>query len=309
MRFALLAIGLAACAGRPPAPVEPAIASVPAAVAPNPPATPAEPVLPLAGGANALAWDTATSTLYLTDSNADTLLRWTAHHGIETVATLPPATAGVGLGAIVRRADGSTLVAAFGYGKQGTLFALAADNTATALTGLDDSRRRIGLAQDTGGALYSAYFVSAHGDGPTGGVARVSIAGNVATETEVAGASTSAGFRKLVGLVATPSALFVTDQLQKAVFKIAVPGFTISKLADVPAPDMLALLPNGDLLAGSGSTILRITQTGTVTPLPYTGFEQVRGLAYDPAGKRLFVVNHSLTVGVPDKLHILPFVP
>jgi hypothetical protein len=264
-------------------------------------------VVPLPGGANALLWDAATSTLYLTDSNADALLRWTDRSGIETVGTLPPATAGVGLGGMVRRADGTTLIAAFGFGKQGTLFALAADNTATALTGLDGSRRRIGLAQDTSGVLYSAYFVAGHGDGPTGGVARVSITGNVATETEVAGASTSAGFHKLVGLVATPGALFVSDQSQKAVFKIAVPGFSSSKLADVPAADMLALLPSGDLLTGSGSTILRITQTGTVTPLPAAGFEQVRGLAYDAAGKRLFVVNHSLTVGVPDKLHILPF--
>ena len=44
-----------------------------------------------------------------------------------------------------------------------------------------------------------------------------------------------------------------------------------------------------------------------MTALPFTGFEQVRGLAYDPAGRRLFVINHSKTVGVPDKLHILPF--
>jgi hypothetical protein len=264
-------------------------------------------VVPLPGGANALLWDAATSTLYLTDSNVDAVLRWTARGGIETVGTLPPATAGVGLGAMVRLADGTTLIASFGFGKQGTLFALAADGTATALTGLDSSRRRIGLAQDTSGVLYSAYFVSAHGDGPTGGVAKVSITGNVATETEIAGASTSAGLHKLVGLVATPGALFVADQSQKAVFKIAVPGFAISRIANVPAADMLALLPSGDLLAASGSTILRITQAGTVTPLPHTGFEQVRGLAYDPAGKRLFVVNHSLTVGIPDKLHILPF--
>jgi hypothetical protein len=51
--------------------------------------------------------------------------------------------------------------------------------------------------------------------------------------------------------------------------------------------------------------IPRITQAGQVTTLPGGGFEQVRGLAYDAAGKRLFVVDHSLTVGVPDKLRIL----
>jgi hypothetical protein len=288
MRSALFVLALAACATRPTEPSTPASAA---------PASQAPVVLPLAGGANALAWDAATSTLYLTDSNADTLLRWTPRAGIETV----------GVGGIVRRPDGSTLVASFGFGKQGTLFALAADHTATALTGLDPARRRIGLAQDASGALYSAYFTGERGaGGPGGGVAQVSITGSVATETEIAGASTSAGFHKLVGLVATPSAVFVADQSQKIIYKIAVPGFAVSELAHVPGADTLALLPSGDLLTGAGSTILRITQAGAVTPLPLTGFEQVRGLAYDPAGKRLFVVNHSLTVGVPDKLHILP---
>ena len=32
-------------------------------------------VVPLAGGANALWWDAASSTLYLTDNNADALVR------------------------------------------------------------------------------------------------------------------------------------------------------------------------------------------------------------------------------------------
>jgi hypothetical protein len=63
-------------------------------------------------------------------------------------------------------------------------------------------------------------------------------------------------------------------------------------------------LPNGDLLTGGGAAISRITPTGTVTALPNTGFGTVRGLAYDPAGHRLFIVDHSATPGTPDKLHI-----
>jgi hypothetical protein len=47
-----------------------------------------------------------------------------------------------------------------------------------------------------------------------------------------------------------------------------------------------------------------IAQSGEVTALPGK-FEQVRGLAYDPAGQRLFVVDHSVTVGVPDRLRIV----
>ncbi len=100
--------------------------------------------------------------------------------------------------------------------------------------------------------------------------------------------------------------MFVSDQTQKLIFKIAIPGFAVSQLASVPTVDLLAMMPNGDLLTGGGPTISRITQTGTVTPLPHPGFAQVRGLAYDPAGKRLFVVDHSTTPGIPDKLHIVP---
>jgi hypothetical protein len=42
-----------------------------------------------------------------------------------------------------------------------------------------------------------------------------------------------------------------------------------------------------------------------VTTLPGGGFEQVRGMAYDAAGQRLFVIDHSVTVGLPDKLRVL----
>ena len=76
--------------------------------------------------------------------------------------------------------------------------------------------------------------------------------------------------------------------------------------ASAPAVDLLALLPNGDLLTGGGPTISRITQGGQVTTL-LGGFEQVRGLAYDDVGKQLFVVDHSLTVELPDKLRVIRF--
>jgi len=334
MRSFLIAITLAACSSPAARPVEPAAPAPAPPAAPQAAAAPAtELVIPLVGGGNAVVWDAATSTLYLTDSNADALLRWTDRGGLETVGSFPAATGGVGLGDLVRRADGTTLVTSFGYGKQGTLFAMAPDHSSRALTGLEPNRRRIGLAQDAGGVLYSAYFVAGGkpgddkpGDGKRGdamgsedlagrgvgasgggGVAIVAITGGAATETEIAGGSTGAEFHKLVGIVATPGAVFVSDQSQKLIYKIAVPGFAVSQLAQVPAADLLAILPNGDLLTGGGSTISRITQDGHVTALPFTGFEQVRGLAYDPAGKRLFVINHSKTVGVPDKLHIVPF--
>lgn len=298
MRKLLLAIALGACGGTARPVTPPATGGPPASVAAH---APSDVVVALSGGANAVLWDAASSTLYLTDNNAGSLLTWTDAGGIQTVGTFPPASAGISLGGIVKRGDGTTLVASFGFGTQGTVFAMAPDGTSKALTGLDPERRRVGLSQDANGALYSTYFVGGGHHTPTGGVVAIQIAGDAATETELAGS-----FKKLVGLVATPTALFVADQTQKIVFKIAVPGHAVSQLASVPDVDLLAMMPNGDLLTGGRGGISRITQAGAVTTLPNTGFEQVRGLAYDPARKRLFILDHSATVGSPDKLHIQP---
>jgi len=298
LRFAIVLATCGACSHAPTASAPP--------VAPSaPPAAASDKVIPLAGGGNALWWDAASATLYLTDSNASALIAWTEAGGLTPVATVPAGTAGVSLGGVVRRADGTTIVANFGFGTQGGLFAIAADHTVTALTGLEPSRRRVGLAQD-GGALYSAYFVGGRGQASVGGVARVTITGGAASETEIAGASTSAGFGKIVGVVATPGAVFVADQTEKVIWKLALPGFAVSKLASVPSADLLAILPDGDLLTGGGPAISRITQAGVVSTLPGAAFEQVRGLAYDPAGQRLFILDHSLTPGSPDQLRIRP---
>jgi hypothetical protein len=300
-----VAIAIGACGGNAPKPVEarpPAEASAVVTAAPV-----ADVVITLAGSANALVWDAASSTLFLTDSNTDTLVSWTDAGGLAAAGTFPPAVAGISLGGIVKREDGTLIVTSFGFGKEGTLFQIAPDRTSRALTGLDPVRRRVGLAQDARGALYTAYFVGGGGATPIGGVASVAIDGGAATEIEIAGASTTAGFKKLVGIVATPAALFVADQTQKMIFTIALPDHAVSPLASVPKVDLLVMLPNGDLLTGGGAEITRITQAGRVTTLPTGGYEQVRGLAYDPAGKRLFIVDHSATPGRPDRLHIVPF--
>jgi hypothetical protein len=260
----------------------------------------------LAGGANALLWDTAAATLYLTDNNANTLLKWKdAATGVQQVGTFPAATAGISLGDLVKLADGTILTASFGFGTQGTLFSMAPNGTSTALTGMVATRRRIGLGQDAAGKLYSAYFVGGGMMNQTGGVATVTITGTAAAETEIAGGTTGAGFKKLVGLVATATAVFVSDQTDKKIYKIAIPGNTVTTVATVASADLLAIMPNGDLLTGGATEIQRVTQAGVATTI-FSGFEQVRGLAYDPTLRRLFVIEHSATVGVPDKLHVRP---
>jgi hypothetical protein len=261
----------------------------------------------LTGSANALTWDAATSTLLLTDNTSNSLIAWSDADGARTISPFPPQSAGSSLGALVKLADGTVLAANFGFGTQGSILSIDAARRAGTLGGLDPARRRIGLSLDAHGALYTCYFTGGGGMSQTGGVAKVEIDGatSSATEIEIAGSTTGAGFKKVVGLVATPAAVFVSDQTQKKIFKISVPGYAVTPLATVPNADLLALLPDGDLLTGGGPEILRVTQTGEVSTL-FSGFEQVRGLAYDPTLKRLFFIEHSLTVGTPDKLQIRP---
>jgi hypothetical protein len=256
----------------------------------------------LPGGANALRWDEATSTLYLTDANADALLKYTDAAGIQTVGTLPAASAGISLGDIVKRADGSVIIPNFGFGTQGNLFAMSAAGVGSAFTGLAVNRRRIGLSQDSSGVLYSAYFVGGGSGMPTGGLATVTINGSAATENDI---TTSMPLKKIVGIVATTTDLFVTDQTDGILYKVAVPAGTVTTVAAIASPDLLTMMPNGDLISGGGAAmgIRRITQAGAVTTI-FTGFDVVHGVAYDPALHRLFFVVHSATAGVPDRLMI-----
>jgi hypothetical protein len=250
----------------------------------------------LSGPGHSLLWDNATSTLYLTDDKAGALLKYTDTSGIQTIGTFPMGSAGIQLGDIVKRGDGTILTPNLGSGSGGTLFAMAVDGTSSALTGLDATRRREGLSQDVNGVLYDAYFVT--GASPSSGISSVTISGGAATETDL-----SSGFKKLVGIVATPTALFVSDQTQMSVFEISIPGGILTTVGTLATVGPLMMLPNGDLLTSGGPIVYRLTQSGVSTSA-FTGFNDALGLAFDPTLKRLFVIDEGATTG--DTLYIEP---
>lgn len=285
-----------------------------------PPDAPSQTVIDLAGGANALLWNDATHTLFLTNDDTDKLQKYTDAGGVVDVATLPTTTAanGISLGGIIQRATGQILVADFGFGTDGNIFSVASATatSGTALTLLNATRKRIQLAIDSAGTMYSSYFTGP-GSAPVGGVATLAVAASVGTEVEIAKQSSDAtpiAFKKIVGLAATPTAVFASDQSNKVIWKITIPAHVVTQFntAALPSADLLLLLPNGDLLTGGGPTISRISTTGAVSALTVpTGvtFETVNGIAFDPTGHRLFVIDHSATATVPDKLHIFAFTP
>ena len=117
------------------------------------------------------------------------------------------------------------------------------------------------------------------------------------------------GLTKPVGVLGQGDRLCVSDRDagQILVAPTADPAAR-TELAAVPRPDLLAAGPEGSLFAGSaGGSVYRIGSDGAVS-LVHAGFREVRGVAYDPERRRLFVADHDPDEkdGTSHLLHRLP---
>jgi hypothetical protein len=267
----------------------------PAPPAPEP--RPAHLTIDLPGDGNGLVWDATSATLYITDDTHNQLLAWTDARGFVAVAAFPPA-AKVGLGALVRLGDGTFVTTSFGFGNDGAVFTLH-DHSAAVVPKLEPARRRIGLARAPDDTLYVAYFIVQPGSKHRGAVAHLELSG---AETDLA----IPDLAKPVGIVATDKTLYVADQERAAIVAYARDTGAVTTIAtDLPSADLLTLLPDGELVTGGKrGAVYRIAKTGAVSTIA-SGFEQVRGTAYDAAKQRLFVVEHSAATS-HHKLHVLP---
>jgi hypothetical protein len=313
-RLMMTAVLLSACGG----PAKPAPTSAPGSAPPPsppapapaanaPPATPAvstASAIELPGVGNGVWWDAASRTLFVTDDTHGTLVAWTDAGGLKALGAFQPAGDKLGLGAIVRRSNGSFIVPSFGFGKTGTLLVMASDgHTASALTGLDKERRRIAISA-SGDKLYEAFFVVQADHQHVGGIATVAISDGTASETAI---PTTMTIGKLAGLAATPDRLYVCDQEAKQIDAVALPSGQTTVFASLPGCDQLALMPSGALVTGTRTGALLYVAGGSAVAVIASSFDQVRGVAYDAAGKRLFVIDHRAK-GSPDQLHIIPYV-
>ncbi len=282
-------LALVACSGS-----DAATMQLPLPAPSHEPSTPGR-TIGLDGDASGAWWDAAAHALLLTDSTHATLERWTADGGMQEAAALPDAHAE--LGGLVALRDGRVLVTSFGFGSDGAVFVIAPDRSVTKVPNLARERRRIGIAVDGNGAIYVTYFVVQDGK-RSGGIARLDPERG---ESDVVG-----DLQKPVGIVASGRMLFVADQEQRAII-----GYPVADLAhpvviarDLPSADLLTLLPNGDLVTGGKrGAVYRVTPGGAVSTIA-SGYEQVRGTAYDPATHQLFVVDHSVASS-RHKLHVL----
>ena len=259
-------------------------------------------ILAIDGDPNGLWWDDSTQTLYVADDNGNRILRWTDASGFALVKDLPAASpSGAGLGQVVRTGDGTLVVTRFGYGTTGDVVSVPASGDAQIVPSLDPQRRRIGLTLAADGRLFDSWFVRLSTGARVGSVGQLSLTG---TEPEVI-----TGLQKPVGVLAVGSDLFVSDQDLGQILRAPLSNpASYTVLATVAQPDLLAAGPDGSIFTGSaGGSLYRISASG-VAAVFETGFQQVRGVAYDPTNHRVFVADHDAdeTDGVSHVVHILP---
>lgn len=259
-------------------------------------------VFPIEGDPNGLWWDDSTQTLYLADENGNRILKWSDADGFALVKELPTASPeGAGLGQLVLVANGTLVVTRLGYGTTGDAVSVSSWGDAQVVPGLDPMRRRIGLTVAKDGKMFDSWFVHLATGAHVGAVGELSLIG---TEPEVI-----TGLKKPVGVLAVGEDLFVSDQDLGQILKAPrsnPSAYTV--FATVAAPDLLAEGPDGSIFTGStGGNLYLITASGAASVFA-SGFQEVRGLAYDSAHRRLFVADHDSNEsdGVSHVLHILP---
>lgn len=250
------------------------------------------------GDPNGLWW--ADGQLTIADDDNNRILQWTDAAGIGLVGDLPPAAAeGAGLGQVIVLDDGTRVVSRFGYGTTGDVVTLSAAGVGAVVPGLDVERRRIGLALAADGRIFVSWFIS----GDAGRVGAVSLLDLAGTETDAL-----PGLIKPVGIFADAAHLFVTDQDAGELLMAPISDPSdISVLAQVEAPDLLCGGPDGSLFTGGAGEVRQISSAGVVTTLA-SGYQSVRGVAYDAENRRLFFVDHDSNDadGTTNYLQIVP---
>jgi hypothetical protein len=276
---------------------------------------------------NDLHWMPNTMALYLDSytntTNVGRLRKYTDAGGLVDVATVQGPAAGMSfqLAGVTPVMGGSFVVMSFFSGVAYTVNGDVSGAAFTAVSGLANAKR-IGVASAMG-KTYDVSFVGGGGGAVTGTVNQLAIDGaNAGTETAIATAHDGGtAFGKLVGVAVQGTNVFVTEQVKvgttSAIYKIDTANANaVTTIASaLPCADLLAVLPDGDLLTStsgcmnganaSPNDIARISQTGTVTMLGLTGLDAINGIAYDAAGKRLFVIDHPVTGS--DSLKIIPY--
>jgi sugar lactone lactonase YvrE len=249
---------------------------------------------------NGLAWDSRERALYAIDQGGNRLMRWTDRRGFQVAASLPRARgAASGPVGVARLADGRTVIARSGKGGS-SVIVISEVRGAESLSSLAPDRRRVGVAVGAGEQVYITSSGPAGKDGPQGHVSRVDLA--EPSETDLPFFE----LLKPVGVVLVDGVLYVSDQTRGEIVALTlVPLGSAHAVAQLKSPDVLAAGPAGSVLASSKTgAVWQLFSDGRLIRL-LTSRQEVRGITYDPAGKRMFFAEHD-PEGVEHRLQIVP---
>jgi hypothetical protein len=183
---------------------------------------------------------------------------------------------------VARGGDGSLYVTRHGEGRDGGIIAIPRQGRARNLAGLDERRRRIGLAWTEEGELISAFYLCGAGT-RYGGVARVGADG---FEEVLVG-----GLSKPVGVAVRNRAVYVSDQDTHSILRFLLddPSPRAEPIAAVPRPDHLCLGPDDSLFVTSHFGRLYSVSAKGKVQLVEVGLGSPRGVACDLDDGRVFV--------------------
>ncbi len=257
---------------------------------------------PLEHEPNGILWDASAQALVFASEDGPAVYRWRAPAELTVVGKLPPPGGPPGLGPVVVTRDGTMVTTRFGKGVGGAVVFLRADGSSAAVPALDPARRRIGLAVADDGALFDSYFTFDEKLRVfAGAVARLDLASG---ERQLFG-----GLKKPVGILARDGELFVGDQETGTILRAPADGSKPPRawVTNLDGPDLMCAGPSNSIFAGSRTgTVYRIAADGTISDAA-RDLRAVRGVAYDPAAHRLFVVERRAQDGsAPATLHVYP---
>ncbi|MGA7780113.1 MAG: hypothetical protein WCA85_20700 [Paraburkholderia sp.] len=259
---------------------------------------------------NGIAVRPSDGTVFITDDRTSSVL--SSNGGAFTpYASIPvPPGQGKSLSQVSVTGSGELAVERFGFGTASAIFLIAGNGTTSELTGLDGSRRRLGLLAIGPGQLLSSWFIKNSGSPTQGGLSLVTYDAQTHAAVE---RDLLTGLGKPVGIAITGDNVFVSDQANNGIVKVNLAALLSATAPTTPtlsvrieSPDLLAADAQGRLYTKCNKNgLCEIAPDGTVSVLA-NDFQEPRGVAVDASHDRLYAVDRTASAGGTSYLRTFP---
>lgn len=262
--------------------------------------------------ANGLAIRPDDGTIFITDDKTNSVLSSADGVTFKPLAAIPVvAGQGNSLSQVSVADDGSLLVGRFGFGTAGAVFEIGKDRSASALSGTDPTRRRLGLATLGTRKILSTWFVKNGNSPATGGLSLITydVSSHAASERNLL-----TGLAKPVGVAVQGDTVLISDQTDNMILETSLsglinhtqPGGLSTKVIKINGPDLLSIDSNGTLYTKCNATaVCKISPDESVTVIA-NDFDDARGVAIDRTHHVLYVIDRSKSADSGSALRAIP---